>query len=417
MNILKSLVLCLLTAAFVFAQQVPQATHPVPSDSTISLEVAPISSSSEIAVISPPLLSSSSVAETFVSTPVVTPEGKTIFDSVRGHAYNPYSTVGAASNVRDLVTTPSDINGQKFVYVSPTDRLGYTAFPLGDNGSALLGLDNSPSGNLAALILGYANSAFGVALNYSVSKVWWDSSSVSSRYTWPGDNIGLYLAIPLSFATFYINANWLTYGLSSVNRTVSNETKRDYSEIQGNAGLTGSSGSLSYDGYLNVIRTGGSVILPNDDKLVDEYSYLGSALNFNIGYAALQNSAARVIVGFNNYFSIRIYDKIDNVRSDNIMSFVISPNILGEVSLSDSWLAFAGATHAINLIAGNNDKNSKTSRLEIAHRDETGAFVGLRYQKPNWAIETQISADVFNNPFSGFNGSNVLAGFGGFVNF
>ncbi|MCL1955877.1 MAG: hypothetical protein FWF63_01015 [Fibromonadales bacterium] len=412
MNIFKSLALCLLAAVAAFAQQVPQ-------DSTVSLEAAPVSSSSEIAVIPPPVSSSSSEEATPVSAPVVATEGKTIFDSVRGHAYNPYGTVGAASNVTDLVTTPSDINGQKFFYVSPTDRLGYTAFPLGDNGSALLGLDNSPLGNPAALILGYANSFFGIALNYSVAKIWRDSSNVkvSSRVTWAGDNIGLYLSFPLSFATLYVNANWLTYANSGVYKNGSDETKRDYSEIQGNAGLTGSSGSLSYDGYLSLVRTGGSVTLPNKDKLVDLNAYLGSALNFNIGYAVLQSSAARVIAGSNNYFSMRIYDKLGVIRNDYLIGFVISPNILAEVSLSDSWLAFTGATHAINLIAGDNDVNRNTSKLEIAHRDETGAFAGLRYQKTHWAVEAQVCADVFNSPFSGFNGSNVLAGFGGFINF
>ncbi|MDR2584201.1 MAG: hypothetical protein LBC75_12035 [Fibromonadaceae bacterium] len=415
MNIFKSLALCLLAAVAAFAQQVPQ-------DSTVSLEAAPVSSSSEIAVIPPPppISSSSSVVETPVAAPVVVaPEGKPIFDSVRGHAYNPYGTVGAASNVTDLVTTPSDINGQKFFYVSPTDRLGYTAFPLGENGSALLGLDNSPLGNPAALILGYANSSFGIALNYSVAKIWRDSSNTntSSRTTLAGDNIGLYFSAPLSFATFYINANWLTYASSSVRNVDGDETKRDYSDIQGNIGLTGSSGDLSYDGYLSAIRTGGSVILPNKNKLVDRNAYLGSALNFNIGYAVLQSSAARVIAGSNNYFSIRIYDKIGNLRSDYLIGFVISPNILAEVSLSDSWLAFAGATHAINLIVGDNDVNSKTSRLEIMNRNETGALAGLRYQKPNWAVEAQVSADMFNNPFGGFNGGNVLMGLGGFINF
>jgi len=415
MNISKFPALCLLVTAFAFAQQVPQAPLPASSDSAVSLEAAPVSSSSEIAVFSPPPVSSSSSAETPAA-----PEGKTIFDSVRGHAYNPYSTVGAASTVRDLVTTPSDINGQKFFYVSPTDRLGYTAFPIG-NSTALLGLDNSPLGSPAALVLGYANSDFGIALNYSVDKIWTSSKNPkqSSRTTQPGDNIGFYFSIPLGFATFYANAGWLTYAQSNASESGNNETKQDYSAIEGNAGLTGNSGSLNYDGYLNVIRTGGTRIATNDDKSVDDYSFLGLALNFNIGYAALQSSSARVIVGANNFFSIRFYDKIKTpaIKGDNVMGFVISPNVLGEVSLSDNWLAFAGAAHALNLIAGDNDRNNNTSRLEIAHTNGTAAFAGLRYQKTNWAVEAQVSANMFNNPFGGFNGSNVFTGFGGFVYF
>jgi len=299
--------------------------------------------------------------------------------------------------------------------------LGYTAFPLGD-GSALLGLDKSPYGNLAALILGYANSSFGFALNYSVSKVWESNSTtkIDTRTTQPGDNIGLYLSIPTGSATLYANASWLTYVTSTATDNNGKETDQDFSAIEGNAGLTGSSGSLNYDVYLNIIRTGGTLILPNDDKLVDEYSYLGGAFNFNVSSAVLQSSTARVIVGSNNFFSMRFYDSVKTPKADgdNIIGFVIAPNILGEVSLFDNWLAFTGATHAINLVAGDGDRNSKTSRLEIGHTPSgTAAFAGIRYQKPSWAVEAEISANMFDNPFGGFNGRTMFAGFGGFVYF
>jgi hypothetical protein len=414
MNISRFPVLCLLATAFAFAQfpwEEQSAQAP-----TVSPEAASSPSSevpSEIALTPPPAPSSSSVAEA--------PEGKTTFDSVRGHAYNPYSTVGAASTVGELVILPSDINGQKFFYVSPTNHLvGYAAFPIGGS-TAMLGLDNSALGSPAALILGYANSIFGIALNYSVTKEWLSNSNAntSSRTTSPGDNIGLYFSVPLGSATLYANANWLTYATSAANETNGNEGKEDYSEMQANAGLTDKLGSLTYDGYLNVIRTGGTRTNNNGDKATDEHSYLGSALNFNIGYAALQNSTARVIVGANNRFVVVFYDKIKQPsrKSDNIMGFVISPNILGEVSLFDNWLAFAGATHALNLIAGDGDVNNKTSSLTIEHTDGTAAFAGIRYQKTSWAVEAQVSADVFRNPFGGFNGSDMFTSFGGFVYF
>jgi len=423
MNISKSLALCFLTTVSALAQQVPQfpweeqaAPKPSEPSTSVSLEATANSSSSEIVAISPPpALSSSSVAET--TTPAS--EDKPIFDSVRGNAYNPFSTVGAASTVRDLVTTPSDINGQRFLYVSPTaaDRSGYLAFGLG-SGSALLGLDNSPLGSPSALILGYANSSFGFALNYSVAKNWSSNSNtdVSTRTTYSGDNIGLYFSMP---SGLYANVSWLTYAESYARDNDGNESSEDYSEIQANVGLTGKSGSLNYDGYLNIIRTGGTQTMPNDDKLADENAYFGFALNFNIGYDILQSSNARIILGSNNYFSMRFFDEIKNPsrKSDNIMGFVISPNVLGEVSLFNNWLAFAGATHALNLIAGNNDKDNRTSYLDIVHTDGTDAFAGIRYQKTNWAVEAVISANMFDNPFDGFNGNSMFAGFGGFIYF
>jgi len=431
MNISKSFVLCFLSSVFVFAQQLPVDEKNAPLNPELSPQAsveAPVASPVEAVVTPPPPPPPppSPVAEAVVETKPEVAESKTIFDKLRGNAYNPFSIVGAATTVGDLVSTPSYINGQKFFYVSPTSYLGYTAFPIGGS-TALLGLDKSSldSNSTAALILGYANSTFGVALNYSVAKTWADTTGtrnaldVKERVTKPGDNIGIYFSLPLGSATLYANAGWLTYSNSTNRESGDNEIKSDYSEIQGNLGLTGSLGSLSYDGYLNVIRTGGSMEL-NGDKYSDENAYLGTALHINVGYEALQNSYARIIVGANNYFSIRTLDKINSPeqKHDNVIGFVISPNILCEVSLTNSWLAFTGAKQAMNLISGDGDRNANTSKLTIAHSEGTDAFAGVRYQKTNWAVEAQILANVFNNPFDGFRGDNdVFAEFGGFVYF
>jgi hypothetical protein len=427
MNISKFLVLCFLATTFAFAQvsweekPAPSSESPISSeslgssDSSISLEAASSSSSSEIAVaLLPPALSSSSVEETKPAAP----ESKTIFDFVRGHAYNPYSTVGAASSVGDLITIPSDINGQKFFYVSPTDRLGYAAFPLG-GGTAMLGLDNSSLGSPAALVLGYANSLFGFALDYSVAKNWMSNDSIgvkSARATSPGDNIGLYVSMPLGSATLYANANWLTYGLSSYVDYDGSKTTSDSSYIAANIGLTDNSGSLGYDIYLNAYRYG-STKNENGEKLVGKESFWDFGLNFNIGYAALQSSVARIIVGSNNSLILDLYDKAGDMKSDYVIAFYIAPNILGEAALSDNLLAFAGAKHILRLIAGDGDRDDNTSALIVEHANGTWAFAGLRYQKTHWALESQVSANMFSNPFGGFNGSNMLAGFGGFIYF
>jgi len=427
MNISKLPVLCLLTTALAFAQspveeqqhhapvhqEVPEA--PVPP---VSLEAAPVSSSSEAVTALPPIASSSS-SEAIVEAKPTAPEGKAIFDVVRGHAYNPYSTVGAPSTVRDLVSTPSDINGQKFFYVSPTDRLGYAAFGVG-SGTAMLGLDNSPWGNPAALILGYANSVFGVALNYSVLKFWQSDNYSKNRYTFPGDNIELYFSIPMGSATIYANGGWLTTSEEgepsyAINLNGTKFTL-DNSEITANVGLTDKSSSFSYDVYLSFIRSGITATAA-DIKLVDPNSYSGGALNFDMGYVALQNSTARVIVGANNNFNIKFYDKTDREDGDNIMRFTTIPNILAEFSLFENWLAFAGSGQALSLEIGDGDRDSETSELSIRHSNSSGAFAGIRYQRTNWALEAQISSNMFNNPFGGFKGDNMFAGFGGFIYF
>jgi len=430
MNILKSFALCFLAATFAFAQVPPEeqpapAPSPAPipapvsldslgssSSSQVVLEAAPISSSSssqiEVALPQQPASSSSSVAE-----------GKTIFDSLRGHAYNPYSTQGAASTIGDIINHPSEIYGQQFFYFSPTDLLGYAAFSF-DGGSALFGLDHSPLGNPAALVLGYANSSFGIALNYSIAKRWISDSDYDMRYTAPGDNIGLYFSLPAGSATFYANVSWLTYTLS---RDLNYEDgkysqKYDYSEIDGNIGLTGNSGSLAYDLYLSILRTGDMITI-DDEKLIDAEDplYWGLSLNFDLGYTILKNSSARVIIGANSYLYMILFDKAEGESVDSKMGFVTVPTILAEISLLDNWLAFAGAGHVLSLRAGDGDGNSDTSFLEINHSDSGGAFAGIRYQRANWAVEAQISANMFSNPFGGFNGNSMFAKFGGFIYF
>jgi hypothetical protein len=410
MNYSRLFVLCLFTAVFAFAQ-FPWENKSEDASTPSSPEGASAPAESPIAVQTPPPASSSSAEKP------TAPEGKTIFDNLRGHAYNPYSTQGAASTVQDLITLPSDIYGQKFFYVSPTDFLGYTAFGLG-SGSALLGLDNSPIGGPAALILGYATPDFGLALNYSVSKIWESDSDAdaSTRTTYPGDNIGLYFSIPLGGATLYANASWLTYARSYSADYNGNKNKEDFSTIEAIAGLNGKSGSLNYDGYLDIMRTGGTRTNNDGDKFVDEYTYSGFALGIDLGYSVLQSSTARVILGLNNLIGMVFMDKTDDIEGDNVIAAVISPNILAEVSLFDNWLAFAGAMHSLNLISGDLDRNSDTSLFGI-QQDRTNAFTGIRYQKTNWAFEAQVSANVFNNPFGGFNGSNIFVGFGGFIYF
>jgi len=407
MNI-KPLISCFFATALAFAQFPWDAPSSEASTQGSSEEASGASPQPFISTPAP--VSSSSAAKEPAA-------GKTIFDKLRGHAYNPYSTQGAASTVGDLVLVPSDISGQKFFYVAPTDGVGYAAFEMG-GGSALLGLNNSTS-NLAALIFGYAFPGFGLALDYSVSKEWYSDKDLdeSGRITNPGDNIGLYFSLPLGSLTIYANGRWLTYAQSSSIDYDGDVDKWDYSAVEANLGLKSKFGSLDYDGHLSVIRTGGTHIDPDGDKFIDPYTYSGLILGLDLGFTASQISDARVIVGLNTAFGALFYDEIGNTKSDNVMGLVISPNLLGEAAIFENWLAFAGAMHSISFLAGDGDRNNKTSETQITHSNGTNAYAGIRYQKNSWAFEAQVSANVFNNPFGGFAGIPVLANFGGFIYF
>jgi hypothetical protein len=416
----KVLSFCFLAAGLCFAQnpfdvQLQQA----PSQSTVPAEEAPVTSAAEP---TPPPPSPPQPPSSAPVQKAQVPEAKNAFDVLRGHAYNPFSTVGAANNVLDLISTPSDINGQKFVYVSP-DRLGYAAFDLG-GGSMLLGLDNSREEeevfDVGSLILGYANSAFGIALKYSVIKIWTHQdvgkATIDERSTGPGDNIGLYFSLP---GGVYANVNWLTYSSNAILqdnfdvKELNYDEKDDDSSIEANIGTLGSAGSLSYDAYLTAARVGRSFTNADSGTAVSLDTYLAAAVCFDFGYTALQNETARVIVGSNNGIAAFFLDKIRNGKSDNMIFVRIQPNILGEVILSEKWLAFAGATQELNFIFGDGDRVEETYRILIWQEPTETLFAGLRYQKQNWALEAQVSS----NPFAAFDGSNILGQLGGFIYF
>jgi len=356
------------------------------------------------------------------------------FDAVRGHSYNPYGITGAASSVYDLVLTPSDIYGKRFFYVAPTDRLGFASFNL-LGGSTLLGLTNYSS-----LILGYATPAFGIALDYSIQKEWTESetpnipfpgnTTISQRTTYPGDNIGIYFSMPLGSATAYANANWYTYRESHITEVegapldVNGYTKVDYSDIYLNVGMLGSVGSLNYDAYLNIERYGGTLTSDHGDfssmgeKVVTEDSYLGVSLNANFSIQAVKNETSRILVGSNNLIGITFLDEVDpdgyGLAGGNVISLILSPNILGEVVLTDRWLAFAGARHSINFDFGADTPRDETTSETSIRQAPTQAVLGIRYQNTNWAIETQF---VDNDPFAALGGENILFQFGGFIYF
>jgi len=381
------------------------------------------------------------------SVPIGAPS---VFDAVRGHGYNRYGTTGAPSSVTDLVLTPSDIYGKRFFYVSPSDELGYAAFNL-FGGSGLLGLSSDPSDNLT---LGFATPGFGIALKYTIRKTWREESVdypgqpgpngstipggtqiTNTRTTYEGDNLGLFFSLPLGSSTAYANLTWYTYGNSGITEVegapvvpgqpdnTNGFVKVDYSDINANLGMFGALGALNYDASLNIERHGGTLTSDRadfssmGDKAVTEDSYLATRLNVNVSYAALKNEMSRIYVGSNNQFGIEFRDEVDpdgnGYAGDNVIRLSLTPNILGEVILADHWSTFAGAKHEIHFAFGDADRSEKTSRTSI-NQSATEAYLGIRYSKTNWAIETQF---VNDDPFAAFGGRNILLQFGGFIYF
>jgi hypothetical protein len=165
---------------------------------------------------------------------------------------------------------------------------------------------------------------------------------------------------------------------------------------------------------LGFSREGGSYTAVNDNVAIDNNTSTALGANFNIGYAALQSEAAKVIVGFNNFVGMEILDKIGSGKSDNVIYAAIQPNILGELAITPNLSSFAGAANGIVAGFGDADRLKDTHQTLITMQAGTAAFVGIRYQRTRWAVEAQVETD---NLFAPLAGNNNLASLGGFINF
>ena len=335
------------------------------------------------------------------------------FNTLRGFAYNPYGTLGAAPSIADILRMPSDIYGHKFVYVSPVSSSGYSAFDLA-GGSALLGFNQS-------LILGYAKSFYGLSFEISPDK----SCVNDDGYTCRGnaDHIGLNFSVPLGNSTLYARTG----------RTAAENNRSDVSKDSTKEAAIGITGGniMVWDFRLGLNRISARTKRTHYDY--ENFGVVESDLimtepdfQFNFGYKILQSDRVKFIVGLNNRFVWRyvknkvnysyFYTKEEESYSSNThyMYIRVSPNFLGEVILTKHLLAFAGARHIISYdmsLYEDYSSNIEISSLSIRSLG-SDVYAGLRYGQKNWAVETRLQSDAFGEVLSG---NNPFISLGGFI--
>ena len=351
----------------------------------------------------------------------------TKFDKLRGFAYNPYGTLGAAPTIGDLVTKPNMIYGSKFVYILPTDHLGYAGFDM-LGGSMLLGFDNAElyTGNI---IIGYARKSWGLSLDLSIHKSFtgYEKYNYEESSNFRRNNIGLNLSVPLGNYVFYTKAGLTTEDnyMTSIFPQEERQTK------SASIGITGGEKfiwDLSFDFARNENDQDRTYIEEriSDDQIfvigeIDNSSSLTlTSLNYKIGYKVLQNNRARLIVGLDNRFDwfytnskaeyfyyYPDYDEYERENSSYNLSLRISPNVFGEVALTDNLFAFVGAGHSFYI----DDKDGRLLQIE---NSSSNSYIGLRYGRELWAIEAMLANDIYE---SIKNKVNPLINLGGFIYF
>jgi len=310
--------------------------------------------------------------------------------SLRGFAYNPYGTLGAAPTIADILQKPSDVYWHKFVYVSPESGSGYSAFDLA-GGSALLGFDQS-------LMLGYAKSFYGLSLSIFPHKL---CNRVSDdKYECSSNqNIGMNFSVPLGSSILYAYTGKIT--TSGYDGDDDDILKQESFVKKAYIGITGGDRlvwdlKFSYDLY----KTSSYRYMYNDKFLGianDTSDTTDMKFLLNLGYKILQSDKLKFIVGLNNEFS---YSDFDNYY----LQAIISPNFLGEMALTKHLLTFVGASYSISsYVRGATVEGDTNIDVFYLYKYEPGAYAGLRYEYENLAVETRLQSDTFEELLSGNN--------------
>ncbi|MDR1812320.1 MAG: hypothetical protein LBQ87_05800 [Candidatus Fibromonas sp.] len=341
------------------------------------------------------------------------PSGEHPFDTLRGFAYNPYGTLGAAPAIADILRMPSDIYGHKFVYVSPVSNSGYSAFDLA-GGSALLGFDQS-------LILGYAKSFYGLSLEISLDKFYCLKEYDDYECTQNAGYMRLNFSVPLGNSTLYAHTGKTVNENNITAEDIDITSKNSIKEMS--IGITGGD-ILVWD-----FRLGLDLSNPREKRIYYDYENFSNVerdltqtrpeFQFHLGYKILQGDRVKFIVGLNNWFFWQYikyktnYSYFYNQEEDSFfydthdIYIRVSPNFLGEVILTKHLLAFVGARHIISY-----DSKMETISLFSIANSGSDAYVGLRYGHKNWAVETRLQSDAFGDALDG---NNPFISLGGFI--
>jgi hypothetical protein len=358
-------------------------------------------------------------------------------DELRGYAYNNIGNAAAARTVKDYIRMPSLMLGKKFFYAEIEDKRSMAVF--GENTTMYLSLDKSnelglidytsrartyegsaPFTNynpldVGLLNLGLAFESFGVVLNLGFDRTYGTKNNSSYSSIEPGDIIGVSFSMPIEgyllrfFSAMYNFAN----STADANKTVTNQY------------ITADVGFGNFTSAENFYWEAGFFL-----QRVNAYTESGGKLNadpearieaapfFNVGYKILYDKQARVILGFNNQFAFDTYDHIEQNNYDHTeYALFVEPNILGEILITPSWIAFAEASHIIKFSmkqetsGSNKDNTEEEQEIKFKAIEVSG---GVRFQYKHIALEAVLEETFYKNVLQQ---DWFKCSFGGFIYF
>lgn len=340
-------------------------------------------------------------------------------DVLRGNAYNFVGSELAATTVADQLDYPYMMALGQFLYVEPTNALGYVAFNKGLTFYG--GLDNS-SADVGLFTAGIATAGFGLGLDIGLSKSFVSDGDDDATVVNAGDDLGVTFAMPLGAYALSLEAGWLTID----DEVSTDNVEDDYWELSLIARFTNSPSATTL-GW-----TAGALLLRHAETT--EMTMAGQSSTsatgnsrveidpyFNLAAQILGNDMARVMIGSNNTLGIQIYDGGDaGIKSHTEFGLQLEPNIWADFALNENFLFFGGVSHNVLLFGYESVKyvdGDKISAIQL-HTERTRAQLGLRAQYKMVAVEASLTNEVYTKTVAAiFNGDNIVADLGIFLNF
>lgn len=356
------------------------------------------------------------------AAPMVAASGLNV---LHGNAYNTVGSEAGASTIGGNMASPYKMYGSNLLYVEPSGENGTLAVTKGGM-TYLLGFNNQY--DMGMVTAGVALKGVGLALDLALDKTW-ESTEVGDNEedvstTAAGDIINLKFGMLLGAMDLTANVYWLTFDEEVDTETDNAEEDNDFWDIGVNVAISNgpSAKNMFWSVGLNFLRqssTTETTVGNTSTEVTHNNAYTMIRPFFNFAVPVLSSANAQVFLGTNTRLPIYLYDEIkDGDTKDNVTSFSLftTPNILGEITLSENWILFGGATYDWKLFGyrGEEIKGAATTdKSQITMRTyRTAANAGARFQYKNLILEASIADNLGSAAWSG-----MIANLGAFITF
>lgn len=367
---------------------------------------------------------------------------------LHGNAYNAAAqNQGGASTIGGDMNSVYSMAGRNLVYVEPSGENGTVAFTSGSM-TWLLGFSNNfnvnplPAGainngfnEIGVATVGIAMNGLGIAVDLGIDKEWNSKEEKQSAggnsakvtddemVTRAGDFINLKMGFLLGGLDLTANVYWFTFKTESDteknNDGAKSETDNDYWDIGATVGLSNgpSANTLFWSVGLDFLRqksfTKTKVRNTSTETTYDD-AYILIQPKFNIAAKILGTASAQVLLGMNTRLPVIIYDEIEKEKTTiNTMYFglITTPNVLAEMSLTENWIIFGGASLDWKVLDHNSESTetgadyTKDESITKMETYSATADAGLRFQYSNIVVEASVGNNLGSSSWSGLIGN------------